>query len=70
LLGALIDIADNWIGLERLVLEVYTDNIRAQKLYEKFGFEIEGRLRADSMRNGERVDAYVMARLKGDTAQP
>jgi putative acetyltransferase len=42
------------------------DNEPAIKLYKKFGFEIEGRLRDFSYRNGEYIDAYIMARIKKD----
>jgi len=34
-------------------------------LYEKFGFEVEGTHRRYAFRNGEYVDAYSMARLRG-----
>ncbi|MBB6484966.1 GNAT family N-acetyltransferase [Rhizobium lusitanum] len=64
LLGALIDTADNWLAIKRLELTVYADNIPAIGLYEKFGFETEGRLRAFAFRNGEFVDALTMARLR------
>lgn len=64
LLGALIDTADNWLAIKRLELTVYVDNARAIGLYEKFGFETEGRLRAFGFRNGEYVDAFTMARLR------
>ncbi|ASW07018.1 MULTISPECIES: GNAT family N-acetyltransferase [unclassified Rhizobium] len=64
LLGALIDTADNWLAIRRLELTVYVDNARAIGLYEKFGFETEGRLRAFGFRNGEYVDAFTMARLR------
>jgi putative acetyltransferase len=48
----------------RTELTVLTDNQRAISLYREFGFEIEGTLRKYAFRNGEFVDAYVMARLK------
>ncbi len=64
LLGALVDIADNWLAIKRLELTVYIDNAPAIGLYEKFGFETEGRLRAFGFRNGEYVDAFTMARLR------
>jgi len=38
LMGALVDYADNWLGLLRLELEVYADNHKAQALYRRFGF--------------------------------
>src|SRR5689334_2852239 len=40
LLAALIDTADNWLGLRRLELAVYADNAPAIRLYKRFGFEI------------------------------
>ncbi|NLS20779.1 GNAT family N-acetyltransferase [Rhizobium sp. P40RR-XXII] len=64
LLGALVDTADNWLAIKRLELSVYVDNAPAIRLYEKFGFETEGRLRAFAFRNSEYVDAFTMARLK------
>ena len=64
LLAACIDLADNWLALTRLELEVYTDNEAAIRLYEKFGFEREGTLRQHAFRDGQYVDSYSMARLK------
>lgn len=68
LMRAGLDLADNWLNLLRLELEVYTDNEAAIKLYERFGFEREGTLRQHAFRDGQYVDAYVMARLRA-TAQ-
>ena len=64
LMRAAIDMADNWLNLTRLELEVYTDNEAAIGLYERFGFEREGRLRQNAFRDGRYVDSYVMARLR------
>ena len=64
LMEAAVDLADNWLGLTRIELEVYTDNWAGIALYEKFGFEIEGTHRRFAFRDGEYVDAYSMARLK------
>jgi len=66
LFAALIDLADNWLGLKRLELTVYTDNAPAIALYRKFGFEVEATLRAETFRDGAFVDSYQMARLRGD----
>jgi putative acetyltransferase len=66
LFAALTDLADNWLNLRRLELEVYTDNAPAIALYKKFDFVEEGVLRRDAMREGAFADSYVMARLKGD----
>lgn len=63
LLSAAIDVADNWMGLVRLQLEVLVDNAPAIRLYERTGFVREGRARAGTLRNGALVDHYYMARL-------
>ncbi|CAD5256229.1 GNAT family acetyltransferase [Bosea sp. 62] len=64
LLGELVDAADNWFGLKRLELTVYSDNAVAIALYRKFGFEPEGLLRAYAFRAGAYADALTMARLR------
>jgi putative acetyltransferase len=64
LMRAMLELADNWLGLRRIEMEVYTDNAPAIHLYEKFGFVIEGTGRQWARREGELVDAYFMARLK------
>ena len=64
LLRAVIDLADNWLGLRRLELTVYPDNDRAIALYQRFGFVIEGRHRDYALRDGAYVDALAMARLR------
>ena len=64
LLDAAMDLADNWLQLKRLELSVYADNARAIALYQRFGFEREGLMRAYAWRNGRHVDALSMARLR------
>lgn len=64
LMQAGIDLADNWLNLMRLELEVYADNESAIRLYERFGFEREGVLRQHAFRNGQYVDSIMMARLR------
>lgn len=63
LMAALCDVADRWIGLLRIELTVYADNEVAQRLYRRFGFEVEGRFKAYALRDGQYVDALSMARL-------
>jgi putative acetyltransferase len=63
LFSELTKLADNWLGLLRLELEVFVDNEPALALYRKFGFEIEGTHRASALRNGVYTDVYSMARL-------
>ena len=64
LMEAALDLADNWLNLTRIELNVYTDNEIGIALYERFGFEIEGTHRRYAFRNGEYVDAYSMARVR------
>ena len=63
LMQAVVDLADKWLNLRRLELDVYVDNEPAIKLYKKFGFEIEGRQVDEAFRDGAYVDTYRMARL-------
>jgi putative acetyltransferase len=63
LMRAIVDLADNWLNLTRLELEVYADNEAAIHLYERFGFEVEGILRRHAFRDGQYVDSKVMGRL-------
>jgi putative acetyltransferase len=69
LMQAAVDLADKWLNLARLELEVYTDNEPGIRLYKKFGFVIEGTLRQFAFRDGAFVDAYAMARLRSGTGQ-
>lgn len=69
LMRAAVDLADNWLNLHRLELEVYTDNKPAVSLYQRHGFVIEGTLKDFAFRNGVYVDAFAMARLRGAGAE-
>lgn len=64
LMEALLDTADNYLGLVRVELEVYPDNARAIRLYEDLGFEHEGRKRKAVWRHGEHQDMLLMARVR------
>lgn len=64
LMTALVGAADNWFAIKRLELTVFTDNTRAIRLYEKFGFEPEGVQQAFAFRAGQYADALNMARLR------
>ena len=65
LMAALLDVADNYLGLVRVELEVFTDNTRAIRLYERCGFEHEGRKRKHVWRHGEHQDVLIMGRVRG-----
>ncbi|MCZ7540822.1 MAG: GNAT family N-acetyltransferase [Anaerolineae bacterium] len=64
LVEAAVELAERWLGITRLELEVYTDNPAGIALYKKFGFEVEGTLREYALRDGQYVDSYLMARVR------
>jgi L-phenylalanine/L-methionine N-acetyltransferase len=64
LMRDVLSLADNWLNLKRVELEVYTDNPAAIALYRKFGFAHEGIKRAYAFREGQYVDAHMMARVR------
>ncbi len=63
LMAAILDLADNWLNVHRVELDVYADNAAAIHLYEKFGFVREGVRRDVVFRAGRYVDCYHMGRL-------
>lgn len=63
LMAELLDLADNWLGLRRVELNVFTDNEPAIALYRKCGFEVEALQRGAALRDGVLIDCYLMARL-------
>jgi len=66
LMGAAIDLAENWLNISRVELTVFVDNDRAIALYKKHDFQIEGRAVNYAFRNGKYVDVYHMARIRSD----
>lgn len=69
LMRELLRAADGWLNLLRVELTVYVDNERAIRLYTRFGFVIEGTLRAGALREGVYVDSHVMGRLHPNPPQ-
>ncbi len=63
LIQTVIDLADKWLQVKRIHIEVNTDNQRAIQCYKNFGFEIEGESINASFRDGEYINTYTMARL-------
>jgi len=64
MMGELLDAADNWMNIMRMELTVFCDNTPAIRLYERFGFDTEGTIRAFAFRDGQYADALMMARLR------
>jgi len=65
LMEAAIDLAEKWLAVQRIELEVFIDNEAAIGLYRKFGFVVEGTLRRYAFRDGKYVDVLAMARIAG-----
>ena len=61
---ALLDLADNWLRLERVGLIVFDGTDHAVALYEGLGFEREGTMRRFAFGDGGWMDAIVMGRLR------
>jgi putative acetyltransferase len=59
---SILDLADNWLMLVRIELDVTEDNERAINLYRSFGFEIEGKKKYSIIKNGKYADLFMMAR--------
>lgn len=64
LMQAMVDLADNWLRLTRLGLVVWTTNGHAIRLYESFGFTIEGTMPAFVFGSGTFIDAHMMGRVR------
>ncbi|MGC0122809.1 MULTISPECIES: GNAT family N-acetyltransferase [Providencia] len=64
LMQVMVDYCDNWLNVHRIELEVFAANGSGIGLYEKFGFELEGRMKDYAFRDGQYVDAVMMSRIK------
>ena len=64
LLRAGLELADGWLQLRRIELQVYADNAPGIALYTRHGFVQEGRHRDFAFRDGVYVDALSLARLR------
>ena len=62
LVEAAVGLADDWLQLTRIELEVFADNAAALALYRSFDFEVEGTKRGAVFRDGVYHDTLVMAR--------
>lgn len=61
-----LDYAFGTLGLNRVYLRVFADNIRAMKSYEKAGFRFEGRFRQDVLIDGAGYDMVFMGILRDE----
>jgi RimJ/RimL family protein N-acetyltransferase len=58
------------LGLHRIALEVYAFNPRANRVYEKAGFRVEGVLRESLRYDDQWIDATVMSILAPEWPPP
>jgi len=63
LLEHALNLAENWLAIRRVELEVYTDNEAAIALYQKHGFVIEGTAKDYAFRDRRYVDVHLMAKV-------
>ncbi len=64
LMKAILELADQWIGLVRVDLEASAANERAIAMYRRFGFVEEGRQKKAYFAEGGYEDAVLMARVR------
>jgi diamine N-acetyltransferase len=65
-LRATCDFGFGQLRLERIGLQVYADNARGRRAYEKGGFVLEGTLRRAHYARGEHHDVHVMSLLRDE----
>jgi diamine N-acetyltransferase len=63
---AICDFGFGELRLERIGLEVYADNARGRRAYEKAGFTLEATLRRAHFARGEHHDVHVMSLLRDE----
>jgi putative acetyltransferase len=70
LVAAVLSLADDWLMIDRVGLVVWVQNDHALRLYQRFGFEIEGTLRRYARWRGTLIDAHVLGRLRETNEAP
>ena len=63
---AIVGFGFDALRLERIWLNVWTENARARRAYEKAGFVHEGTLRHDRYEGGRYTDGHVMSILRDE----
>jgi RimJ/RimL family protein N-acetyltransferase len=67
-LRAICDFGFGGLRLQRIELEVYAGNARAQRSYQNAGFVLEGTLRQRHFSEGRHTDVLVMSLLRDEWA--
>jgi len=63
---AIVNFGFGTLRMERIWLNVWTENPRAQRAYEKAGFVLEGTLRHDRYEGGRFTDDHIMSILRDE----
>ena len=63
LLKEMVSLANNWLAVTRIELEVYVGNVKAIQMYKNNGFDVEGVAKSYAFRNGQYVDVNLMAKV-------
>ena len=63
---AIVDFGFAEFRLERIWLNVWTENARARRAYEKAGFVLEATMRHDRFEHGEYTSGHVMSMLRDE----
>ena len=64
--NAIVDFGFRELRLERVWLEVWTENDRARRAYEKAGFTREATLRNDRYEGGRHTSGHIMSILRDE----
>ena len=64
LMGALMKLADEELGLVRIELDVSCHNTHAIRLYERHGFVKEGTMKLETYVRGQYRDSFTMGRVR------
>jgi [ribosomal protein S5]-alanine N-acetyltransferase len=57
------DFIFEWFGLMRIYAEPYAHNTSSCRILEKAGFELEGRLRGNVIKDGQIIDQFLYAKV-------
>ena len=60
----LLDIAFAEVGLEKLNCEVLESNSKVVEMHQKFGFKLEGKRRANVVKDSKRMDVMLLGLLR------
>jgi UDP-4-amino-4,6-dideoxy-N-acetyl-beta-L-altrosamine N-acetyltransferase len=64
----LLELAFNELGLEKLNCEVLASNMKVVTMHQKFGFQIEGKKRANVLKDCTRMDVVLLGMLAAEWA--